>query len=404
VTALDPFVLATRQIELDRARTAAFPELGVRKTERMRASPLAFLRGSAPLFYEMLANSPELNSGPSNTGYLVGDAHLENFGAFAPERERGEDTEKLCATFDLNDFDEAVLGPLRWDVLRLSTSILLGGRELGQPGARVIELSRLIIDSYAATAFEGAELPGRPRVVDELIDQSTKRSRIELLEARTISAGKKRQFQLGPRYFRLPTSYDEPVRRAFALYVDGLDPALRPKAAQLEIVDFAFRVAGTGSLGALRVAVLTTGKGGADGGFVFDMKEQLDPSPARALLMPPGPRADVTVAACRACLVHPPRLLGSSELDAPDGRKLTLVVRRLTPQEDKLDLAQLKSAELEPLARYLGGLLGRAHRRGASESGAGWSAREKADLLERAVACAGLHEATYLAFCLLTAP
>ena len=33
--------------------------------------------------------------------------------------------------FDLNDFDDAIIGPLYYDVLRLSTSLILGGRELG---------------------------------------------------------------------------------------------------------------------------------------------------------------------------------------------------------------------------------------------------------------------------------
>ncbi len=55
----------------------------------MSASPLAFLRGSAPLFYEMLAADPDLASGPAGEGVIQGDAHLENFGAFSsPWRKR----------------------------------------------------------------------------------------------------------------------------------------------------------------------------------------------------------------------------------------------------------------------------------------------------------------------------
>ena len=70
---------------LDRERTKRFPELFVRKLQRMSSSPLAYLRGAAPLFYEILAARPELASGPAGEGWIVGDMHLENFGAYRPD-------------------------------------------------------------------------------------------------------------------------------------------------------------------------------------------------------------------------------------------------------------------------------------------------------------------------------
>lgn len=52
-----------------------------------------------------------------------GDAHISNFGLFAsPERR---------VLFDLNDFDEASLAPWEWDVKRLATSVVVGGRDNG---------------------------------------------------------------------------------------------------------------------------------------------------------------------------------------------------------------------------------------------------------------------------------
>ena len=60
------------------------------------------------------------------------------------------------------------------------------------------------------------------------------------------------------------------------------------------------------------------------------------------------------------------------------------LVRRLTPQEDKLSLARLKAEELAGLAAYLGALLGVAHRRGGSSAFAAWTARDCAGILERA--------------------
>src|SRR6187402_1290380 len=105
---------AQLQLALDRQRTCAFPEVLRRKRERMLASPLAFLRGAAPLFYELLRAYPELAAGPDSTGWIVGDAHLENFGAFSP-RKPADETHRPKVTFDLNDFDEAFEAPLQWD-------------------------------------------------------------------------------------------------------------------------------------------------------------------------------------------------------------------------------------------------------------------------------------------------
>jgi hypothetical protein len=91
-----------------------------------------------------------------------------------------------------------------------------------------------------------------------------------------------------------------------------------------------------------------------------------------------------------------------------------MLVRRLTPQEDKLDLTKLSPHDLEELTMFVGAILRRAHERGATgrranERGARggepepWTQADGGALLDRAVALAGLHEATYLAWCKLAA-
>jgi len=172
------------------------------------------------------------------------------------------------------------------------------------------------------------------------------------------------------------------------------------------VEDVAFRIAGTGSLGVLRIAVLTRGKGEPDSRWVFDMKAQGVPA-GQALLgadalpaMPPLSPAERVLHATRVCLAHPPRMLGATDLDDRN-----LFVRRLLPQEDKLDLTRLQPAELPELARHLGALLGAAHRRGATRTPpVPWTAAEQALLTEHAIVIAGLHEAAYLALCKSTAP
>jgi hypothetical protein len=110
--------------------------------------------------------------------------------------------------------------------------------------------------------------------------------------------------------------------------------------------------------------------------------------------------AERVLAAIQACVAQPPRMAGVTRL-----RGASMFVRRLAPQEDKLDLTRLDSDDLESLARHLGALLGAAHRRGAQRTPKKpWSARDRAIILAHAIALAGVHEAMYLAYCALVHP
>src|SRR5207248_10944255 len=105
-----------------------------------------------------------------------------------------------------------------------------------------------------------------PAVVSRLVAQVEARTRRELLDARTTLVHGERRFMPGDRYKDLPRKLAKKVRRAFEGYAASLDEADRPDAESLAVVDCALRIAGTGSLGGVRVAVLVRGKGGDDGG------------------------------------------------------------------------------------------------------------------------------------------
>jgi uncharacterized protein (DUF2252 family) len=397
---VDPVRLARRQLEIDRKRTRSFPHLLAHKGERMSASPLALLRGSAPLFYELLASLRGLRDGPTGTGWLVGDCHLENFGAYRADALRARDTSKARAAetivFDLNDFDDAIVGPWRFDVLRLVTSLILGGREMGADGRRTLDLCDTLVEAYVGAAFHRKKAPAAPHAVRALVDRVRERTREQLLDARTQPDGGERRFVRGPRYEELTKKLRAKAERAFVKYVKRLPKAERAGDGHaFDVIDAAFRVAGTGSLGGLRVAVLVRGKGGPDGAWIFDMKAEGTPSAARVADRPALEPAERVRAAIESCVARPPRMLGVTRL-----RGESMIVRRLSPQEDKLDLTKLPADDLEPLARYLGALLGAAHRRGAQRPPKKpWSDADRAGIIERAVALAGMHEATYLAYC-----
>jgi uncharacterized protein (DUF2252 family) len=395
--ALDPLRLARRQIEIDRERTGRFPHLLAHKADRMSTSPLALLRGSAPLFYEVLERHPALAKGPPGEGWLVGDCHLENFGAFRTgllsTTDRGRASDKIV--FDLNDFDDAFVGPWRIDVMRLLTSLILGGRELGTDGRRTLELSDALLEGYVGSAFHARRPPPAPHAVTALVEKVAARTRKALLDARTTVTGGERRFTRGARYESLPKKLRTRAERAFAKYVKHHPTAGKLPPEATEVVDAAFRVAGTGSLGCLRVAVLVRGKGTVDGAWIFDMKEEDTPSAACLVRPPRLEPAERVVRGIQSCVAQAPRMIGTTKL-----RGSSMFVRRLAPQEDKLDLTKLTSDEMEPLARHLGALLGAAHRRGATRRPKkAWNRKDCAAILGQAIALAGMHEAMYLAYC-----
>jgi uncharacterized protein (DUF2252 family) len=387
--------LAERQLELDRARTAGMPRLLAHKIDRMRASPFAFLRGAAPLFYEILTACPDLATGPAGNGFVVGDLHLENFGAYRPDPIGAASR----VVFDLNDFDDTQVAPLRLDMLRLLVSVLLATREL-QLGVRGLELAERLLASYARTLTARPRTQAPPAPVAELVERVAARTRRELLDARTRVVGGVRRFTRGPRYLPLPASLARTAERAFAAYVAALPAEARAHDECYRVLDMAFRVAGTGSLGSLRVAVLVAGKGTSHGAWIFDMKEERPSALARIGRRRFGDDATRVKTGIEACLEHPPRSLGTARIGGKH-----LLVRRLAPQEDKLALAALAGPGALAVVDYLGARVAQAHRRGmpsAPASAKAWDARAREPLVRHAIELAGLHEAVFLAYCRLT--
>src|SRR5215210_4028916 len=93
-----------------------------RKFRKMAASPFAFYRGSASLFYADLAETYSddrfLDERTSRV-WIHGDLHAENFGTYM--NSSGQ------LVFNVNDFDEAYVGPFSWDLKRFCASLALIG-------------------------------------------------------------------------------------------------------------------------------------------------------------------------------------------------------------------------------------------------------------------------------------
>jgi uncharacterized protein (DUF2252 family) len=388
---LRPFELARRQVDIDRENMRRLPVLIGRKRDRMLASPHVLLRGTAPLFYEILAAAPDLANGPEGEGWIAGDMHLENMGAF---RDEGG-----SVIFDLNDFDDATIGPWRLDVLRLLTSLVLGARAFGIRAKDCVELTERLLGAYVAAVFYAhtSTPPKMAEAMEAILEAASKRKKTELLDARTIVEKGKRRFIRGERYLDLSNDLEALVKRLLPAYIAALGDRAPGKAKSWVIEDAAIRIAGTGSLGRLRFGIIA--QDGAGDERILDFKEAAPPSYLRFShgSEEPTRAAERVVDAARALLGTTPRLL--APISAPE-MGMSFIGRQLSPQEDKLDVAGLKQGKgLKEIGERVGFLLGTAHLRAAkSVPEHPWSERGLSGLIDAALELAGLFEAIYLAY------
>ena len=390
---MDPIALARAQLASDRTIDRTAPGLFAVKRERMSVSAFSFLRGSAPLFYELLRTAPELGKGPSGKAWLTGDLHVQNFGAYRTDDGRSGQT---SVVFGPNDFDEACIGPVRLDVLRLSVSWLLALDERGMDAKHRIESCRALVEGWVSGAFGGRAKLREPDCVKRLMVKVESRTKHQLLHSYTRGTPRSRALIRDHRLWPIPHATTLRVRAAFAEYAKRAAKTYDAELDHFDVLDVARRVAGTGSLGAERFAILV--RGGAHGEWLFDMKEEQAGS-ASGLGAAGKSGAARVVHGIEIGAPAPPRFLGATRFANGRGHTISMLVRRLSPQEDKMDPSDVAPSELDALATYLGWLAGRMHKKGAVGSlGRAWPVPERTAMLERAIALAGIHEAAHLAY------
>src|SRR5271165_6451707 len=123
------------------------PSLLPIKWSHMLASPFGFFRGAAPVMAADLAPLP-------HTGLMAqicGDAHVQNLGAFEAPDGR--------LIFDINDFDETIVGPWEWDVKRMAASLVLAGREAGNSEEQCRDAVLAFVRRYRVWMHRFSEMP-----------------------------------------------------------------------------------------------------------------------------------------------------------------------------------------------------------------------------------------------------
>jgi len=296
------------------------------KYSKMRSNAFVFMRGSCHLFYGQLPDESIFKSAPLT--WVCGDLHLENFGSY-----KGDNR---LAYFDVNDFDESVLAPASWDLLRMLTSIWVGAESLSLSRSEAATLCKVFLESYCDSLAHGkaywVERDTSQGLIGQLLDELRSRERGDFLDSRTQTKGKKRLILVDGKK---ALEASKMQRASVEDFVAGFAKT-QTNPDFYEVRDVARRIAGTGSLGVERYVILVKGKGGNDGNYLLDLKQSL-PSSLVPYLSTTQPKWETHAhrgvaiqrrfQAVSMAFLHPVQLDNSS-----------YVLRDLQPSEDRISL------------------------------------------------------------------
>ncbi len=339
------------------------PERLQMKYTRMRVSAFAFMRGNCGLFYAQLPREGIFKSAP--LAWSCGDLHLENFGSY-----KGDNR---LAYFDVNDFDEAALAPASWDMVRFLSSVLVWAQDFALSESDAQALVQTAQEAYATALSVGKahwiERETAEGIVRSLLDGLRDRKRTDFLNQRTVTKAKQRRLLVeGSKALPATDAQRETVS---AFMAEFAAQQMNPKF--FKVLDVARRVAGTGSLGLDRYAILVAGKGSPDGNYLLDLKEAMPSS-----LVPPLKKVEQPRWKSEAHrIVDSQRRLQAVSMaflqpTVMNGR--AYVLRALQPSQDRLVLSvagksRRTQAELLQLMSSMGRLIAWAQLRSAGQQG-----------------------------------
>jgi uncharacterized protein (DUF2252 family) len=318
---------------------------------KMARSAHAFVRGNTVQFYDWLEHAGRtLPTGPDI--WICGDCHVSNIGPVA-DNNGGIDVQ-------IRDLDQTVMGNPAHDIVRLAVSLATAARGSDLPGVITARMVEQLIDGYERAMGSGRKeyrLVARPSCIRLVVKAATKRRWKHLADERI--RGPKPSIPLGRRFWDV-TDEERAELEALASGADmqNLVTQLvhRENDATVELVDAKYWVKGCSSLGRLRYALLMRVSGGKELCLV-DVKEALRAAAPRSASaeMPRDNALRVKEGA-----LHLAPNLGQRMMAARVQGK-TVFVRELRPQDLKIDLERMESADAMDVARYLGNVVGRAH-------------------------------------------
>ncbi|MFE1379781.1 DUF2252 domain-containing protein [Streptomyces sp. NPDC058740] len=268
---------------------AADPAAFKVKFRKMAGSAFAFYRGTACLFYKDLER--EAHGGPyldERTGrvWIHGDLHAENFGTYMDANGR--------LIFNVNDFDEAYVGPFTWDLKRLAASLALLGYTKALGDDQITELVRIYAAAYRerihalATGVKDDEIP--PFTLDTAsgallgaLRDARGMTRFGLLDSMTEIREFERRFAPGGGAIELDAATRYKVLAAFDGYLETLPESSLARPDSYRVKDVVGRRGiGIGSAGLPSYNILLEGHSDAlENDVVIYMKQAQTPAVSR---------------------------------------------------------------------------------------------------------------------------
>ncbi|MGY1699081.1 DUF2252 domain-containing protein [Geodermatophilus sp. SYSU D00766] len=344
------------------------------KFRKMAADPFAFYRGSACLFYaDMDVLEDRWADERTSRVWIQGDLHAENFGTYMDGAGR--------IVFDVNDFDEAYLGHVTWDLRRFAASFALLAWRKALGDDVISELLRTYLTAYLdqveaftrsdddrTFALTAADTEGAVR---EAILETTTRTRAALLDRMTVVEDYRRRFADGGRARRLDDAERDRVLAALDRWRTTVVPPVRRRDVAYDVKD----VIGTGgfgigSAGLPAYNVLLEGYDQAlENDVVLSLKQGNVAAPSRIVrdrriaeyFEHHGHRTAVSQ---RALQSNASQFLGHTEIDG-----VGFVVQELSPYENDLDWEDLtEPEEIAPVMAQLGRATAKLHCVGDADS------------------------------------
>ncbi|MFI7076763.1 DUF2252 domain-containing protein [Micromonospora sp. NPDC049903] len=340
-----------------------------RKFRKMAASPFAFYRGSASLFYADqrgdFADERFLDEQTSRV-WIHGDLHAENFGTYM--NGSGQ------LVFNVNDFDEAYVGPFTWDLRRFVASVALIGYTKALSDRVISDMVTTFAEHYLTElraiaaggddAIGSITLDNADGVLRRVLQQARLNTRVDLLREQTTVDKYERRFSLRDGVYEVDGDVRDRVCAAFQDYLDTLPASTRTRPVAAQIKDVVLRKGvGIGSAGLPSYNLLLEGHTQAlENDVLIYMKQAQVPAVARHIddervrgyFRHQGHR---TAESQRALQAHADPWVGFTELDG-----VGQLVAEVSPYAADLDWADVNEPEeLAGVLADLGRAVARMH-------------------------------------------
>jgi uncharacterized protein (DUF2252 family) len=196
--------------------------------------------------------------------------------------------------FDLNDFDEAAVAPAEWDVKRLVTSAIIGGRHAGYPAKAIrpyVEQALMgyqtsleamleemdVLDRYYLRVepehYTGKVSKGLQAVIQKTISRARTRTSARVFKQimKIGPDGTPRLRESPPVLQHVDEKVEAPLVEAVQEYLAAVPPDVALLVSHFRATDLALRVVGVGSVGTRCYLVILVGPN--DTPLILQIKE-----------------------------------------------------------------------------------------------------------------------------------